>query len=85
MPNTSSQFLRLAAEQCRSDAQMSGMGLPLAIARLLDHAAFDLEMCERQNSRDPENDGKTRILPQQFVSIALDIAGAVMAEGVGDA
>lgn len=65
------ELLRNAAEAARYneiDSELHRLLVPL-----LELAAADLEMCERQNSRDPDNDGKTRIMPSPFVVHALKI------------
>ena len=65
------ELLRNAAEAARYNEVDSD--LHRLLVPLLELAAADVEMCERQNSRDPDNDGKTRILPQPFVAHALKI------------
>lgn len=47
------------------------------LADLLDAAAVDMEMCDRINSRDPHNDGKTRVMHHPMASAALAVARAV--------
>lgn len=52
----------------------------LALGAWLDDAASDLDMCERINSRDPYNDGKTRVLPHHLVTGALAVARQILGE-----
>jgi hypothetical protein len=49
-------------------------GVALTVADLLDVAAVDFDMCERINSRDPDNDGKTRVMDHPLAIAALCIA-----------
>jgi hypothetical protein len=53
-----------------------GVGEP--IARLLIAASNDFAMVEQINSRDPHNDGKTRIMPNHLAEWALAVARAVL-------
>lgn len=71
---TTDEILADAAQAARRFGAEKGTVLPGLMANLFDLAASDLSMCERQNSRDPDNDGKTLILPQPFVSLAVDMA-----------
>lgn len=55
-------------------------GVGLALADLFDDAAGDFEMCERQNSRDPHNEWKTRIMPHHMAGSALKLARQLLGE-----
>lgn len=48
-------------------------------ATLLDQAADEVDMCERMNSRDPDNDGKTRVMVRPIVGPALALARLICA------
>lgn len=51
------------------------------LTKLLEAAADDLAMCDRINSRDPYNDGATRVLPHQLATDALAVARAINTGG----
>lgn len=56
-------------------------GVALAHAELLEAAAAaDLDMVEQINSRDPDNDGKTRVMDHPLVTAALCVARAYLGE-----
>lgn len=77
MPDGPAETLNAAAQLSRNRAAAMHPGVGLALADLLEHAAKDFEMCERQNSRDPYNDGKTRVLPHHIAASALVLARAL--------
>lgn len=52
----------------------------LLVADLLDAAAADFDMVERINSRDPDNDGATRVMCHPVSSAALKLARACLGE-----
>lgn len=58
-------------------------GVALVVADMLDAGADDFEWVERHNAIDPDNDGRTRIMPHHLAVAALKIARAYL--GVADA
>lgn len=70
-----------AAALCRSAVNVTKPGVGAELAELFDLAGDDLAMCERQNSQDPDNDGKTRILPHPMTGAAVKLARAMLAAG----
>lgn len=55
-------------------------GMGRALAELFTQAAADFKMCERFNSRDPDNDGKTRIMPHTIAGAALAVAKKITSQ-----
>lgn len=72
--------LRRAARLNRESAEAMLPGVAESMAQILELAAKDLEMCDRQNSVDPDNSGKTRILPMSFTGPAVKLARAILRE-----
>jgi hypothetical protein len=70
--------LRAAAALSRAAAGVMKSGVGDAMAELLELAAKDLEICDAQNSRAPDNDGKTRIMPQVWTKHAVELARALL-------
>lgn len=55
-------------------------GVGSALAPLLEAAADDMAQCERINSRDPHNDGRTRVLPHPIAAAALAVARQILGD-----
>lgn len=51
--------------------------LPL-LSALLRHEAADVAMCDAINERDPDNDGKTRVLYRDATSSAMALAAYIL-------
>jgi hypothetical protein len=77
-PQGDQDDLNAAAELCRSAADIMKQDVGDLMAELFELAAEDLRMCEAQNSRDPDNPGKTRILPQPWVGYMVKLARALL-------
>ena len=54
------------------------LDVALAHAELLDAVADDFDMVERINSRDPDNDGATRVMDHPLATAALVVARAYL-------
>jgi len=55
-------------------------GVALVVADMLDAAASDFEWVDRHNAIDPDNDGRTRVMPHHLAVAALKIARAYLGE-----
>lgn len=86
MTESPQDTIRQAADGMRKQSTSRGSYRPellAALADLMDVAANDFDMVERINSRDPDSDGKTRVMDHPLASAALKIA-RVYLEGTGD-
>ncbi len=72
--------LREAADYIRLEGNGAIVDTVDEIAALLEAAAADVEMCDRQNSYHPDNPGKTRILPHALVGPAAILARKILGE-----
>ena len=79
MTDTAAQ-LRDAASYIRLEGNGAIIDTVDEIAALLEAAAADVEMCDRQNSHRPDLDGKTRILPHALVGPAAVLARKILGE-----
>lgn len=55
-------------------------GVALVVADMLEAAADDFEWIGRHNAIDPDDDGRTRIMPHHLAAAALKIARAYLGE-----
>lgn len=72
--------LREAADYIRQEGNGAIIGTVDEIAALLDAAAADVEMCDRQNSYRPDDPGRTRILPHALVGPVAALAWKILGE-----
>lgn len=71
---TAQETLTTAATTLRAH----GSPTDALLADLLEAAVADFELVDRINSRDPDNDGKTRIMAHPIAQKALAYANAIL-------
>jgi hypothetical protein len=72
--------LRQAADRIRDNRLALPGAVVEPLALLLEAAARDIELCERQNSVRPDDPGRTRIMPHAMVGPAAALARAILGE-----
>lgn len=50
----------------------------LLLVKLFQHAAEDVAVCDAINDRDPDNDGKTRVMPHPTTGDILKLANHIL-------